>query len=193
MKMSENTKITVTPDYPSYLVENFRTYLNYLLTHTIKLTRRSAYFTKKDLLSLHSQMKGEWREVPNHAAQADYPILHLFYELSRVLSFIKVRRTSSTAAAIIQTDRIEDFMKLTAAEQYLSLLEAFWMEADWDELQGEKRGKAFFAIHSLFEELERFPANEVIQLKHHPEILDSVREFGSFLHTLVTFDFGKSG
>ncbi|MGM0845081.1 MAG: IS1096 element passenger TnpR family protein [Bacillota bacterium] len=188
-KVNESGKITVTPDFPAHLVENFRSFLDYLMTHKINLTRRNAYFTKKDLLSLYSKMKGDMREVPNYSTQTDYPIVHLFYELSLVLDFIKVRRTQTTAAAMIQTDRIETFLELTAAEQYLSLLEAFWMEADWKELQGEKWGRAPLTVRLLFEELEGFPANEVIQLKHHPEINNDVREFGSFFYYFSYFGF----
>ena len=36
----------ITPENPSYLVENFRTYLTYLSTHQIKLTKAKGYFAK---------------------------------------------------------------------------------------------------------------------------------------------------
>ncbi|WP_456272490.1 IS1096 element passenger TnpR family protein [Bacillus sp. AK031] len=186
---NENNRILVTPDCPSRIIEDFRMYLNYISTHKIKLTKTNAYFTKKDLLYLYSQMNIDKREVPDNATQTGYPILHLFYELSIVLDFIKVHRTQSTASAVIQTERIDTFMGLTATEQYLSLLEAFWMEADWDELQGEKWGKAPLAVDLLFEELERFPANEVIKLKHYTDINNYVREYGPFFHYFSYFGF----
>jgi hypothetical protein len=49
----------ITPENPSYLVENFRTYLTYLSTHQIKLTKAKGYFAKKDLIAIYSKMKGE--------------------------------------------------------------------------------------------------------------------------------------
>jgi len=62
----------------------------------------------------------------------------LFYHLSLALDFIRIKRSQSAAAALIQHQQIEQFMKLTATEQYVTLLEAFWNNVDWNELQGEK-------------------------------------------------------
>ncbi|WP_421383188.1 IS1096 element passenger TnpR family protein [Bacillus salacetis] len=182
------SRIIVTPDYPSHIVENFRRFLTYVSTHKIKLTRSKGYFTKKDLIALQSQMKGEKREVPEHATQQEYPMLHLFYELSLVLDFIKVKRTKSSAAAIIQDEPIDVFMGLTATEQYLSLLEAFWTEADWKELQGEKSGRPPIGVDILFEELEAYPDNKEIKLSRKKEI-GSVVEYGHFLYYFSYFGF----
>ena len=63
----------ITPENPSYLVGNFRTYLTYLSTHQIKLTKAKGYFAKKDLIAIYSKMKGKKGEVPKHATQIGYP------------------------------------------------------------------------------------------------------------------------
>ena len=189
MKLPDNEKIIISTEYPSHIIEDFRTYLDYLKTHEIKLTRSKGYFTKNDLISLYSQMKGENKEVPNHATQLGYPILHLFYQLSIVLDLIKVRRTSSSASAVIQQDRIDSFMALTATEQYISLLEAFWTEADWEELQGELRGRVPRNIDYLFEKLEPFPANQSIELNRYDDIEHLVSELGMFFYYFSHFGF----
>ena len=179
----------ITPENPSYLVENFRTYLTYLSTHQIKLTKAKGYFAKKDLIAIYSKMKGEKREVPKHATQIGYPIIHLFYHLSIVLDFVKINRYQSSVVAIIQSQQVEVFMGLTATEQYLTLLEAFWMDTDWDELQGEKWGKVPDNIDFLFEELEIFQANQVIELTRYKEISSYVLDYGQFFYYFCYFGF----
>lgn len=188
-KNDEINKVIITSEHPSYIVENFRTYLTYLSTHQIKLTKAKGYFMKKDLIAIYSQMKGEKGEVPQHATQIGYPILHLFYHLSIVLDFVKINRYQSSVVAVIQSQQIELFMGLTATEQYLTLLEAFWMEIDWDELQGEKWGKVPNNIDFLFEELERIPANQVLELTRYKEISRYVLDYGQFFYYFCYFGF----
>lgn len=181
--------MVITSEYPSYIVKNFRTYLNYLSIHQIKLTKAKGYFTKKDLSAMYSQMKGEIGEVPQHATQIGYPMLHLFYHLSIALDFVKINRYPSSVVAVIQSQQIELFMGLTATEQYLTLLEAFWMETDWDELQGEKWGKVPNNIDLLFEELEPIPANQVVELARYKEISSHVLDYGQFFYYFYYFGF----
>ena len=179
----------ITAEYPTPIVEDFRTYLNHLTSYPIKLTKAKGYFTKKDLLVLYPQMKSDKNEVPQQATQIGYPIIHLFYHLSLALDFIRIQRSSSSAAALIQHEHIEQFMNLTTTEQYVTLLEAFWNDTDWNELQGEKWNKAPRNIDFLFEELGHFSANKVIELKKCKEIARDVSEYGQFFHYFTYFGF----
>ncbi|MBM7570111.1 hypothetical protein [Aquibacillus albus] len=187
--IDENNKIVITPQYPSYLLADFITYLTYLKTHQIKLTRTKGYFSKKDLLAIYSKMKSEKKEVPSNATQTGYPIVHLFYHLSIVLDFIRVHYYKSSAVALVQDEQIEKFVKLTATEQYVTLLEAFWIEADWHELQGEKRMHAPYNIDFLFKDLEEIPANEELDLNEMEEINSFVIDYGQFFYYFSYFGF----
>ena len=135
-------------------------------------------------------MKSDKNEVPQQATQTGYPIIHLFYHLSLALDFIRIQRSSSSLAALIQHEHIEQFMNLTVTEQYVTLLEAFWNNMDWNELQSEKWNKAPSNIDFLFGKLESFPANEVIELKKCKEIDGDVSKYGQFLRILLILDFG---
>lgn len=97
------------------------------------------------------------------------------------MDLIRINRSTSVAIPIIQHEQIAQFMQLTTTEQYVSLLEAFWMEADWNELQGEKWCRAPENIDFLFEELESIPTNKVIDLKQSDGIDYLVRDYGQFL------------
>lgn len=185
----KNEKLIITPEYPSYIVRNFRTFLTYLSTHPIKLTKSNGYLTRKDLIAIYSQMKGEKEEVPSHATQTGYPIIHLFYHLSTVLEFLKVVRTPSSVMAVMDNQQVESFMGLTATEQYLTLLESFWMEANWNELHGGKRGTAPNNVNYLFEQLESIPANQEIELNQYREINRDLLFYGQFFYYFAYFGF----
>lgn len=187
MNKKEYSKLIFTKDYPTPIVEDFRTYLTYLSSHRIKLTKVNGYFTKKDLIAIYSKMKCDTREVPQHGTQQRYPILHLFYHLSMTLDFFKVQRTQSSATAIIQNEQIDAFMNMTETEQYVTLLEAFWTETDWEELQGEEWGGAPSNIDFLLEEFDSVPADQELDLSRYKEIGRSVYNYGSFFYYFVYF------
>lgn len=177
--------------FSSTIVDDFKTYLTYLSTHQIKLTKVKGYFTKKDLLALYPQMKSDKSEIPQHSAQNRYPILHLFYHISIVLEFFKVNRTKSSAVAIVKNEVIDIFMNMTETEQYLTLLEAFWQEADWEELQGEEWGGAPINIDFLFEEFDEIPPNQEIDLSRFKKIKGLVFNYGSFFYYFGYFGLWK--
>ncbi|WP_335871641.1 plasmid pRiA4b ORF-3 family protein [Bacillus sp. 2205SS5-2] len=186
---NDKNEIRITKEKPAYLVENFRIYLSYLKTHSIKLTKAKGYFTKKDLMSIQEQMKGVKGDVSPSATQIGYPIIHLFYHLSVVLDFIKVNRKQSSVIAMIQHQRIEEFKKLTDTEQFITLFETFWQEVDWQNLQGEKWKKAPTDIDFFFEVLESVPSNQEINLKEFPDIEKYTKTYGHFLYYFSYFGF----
>jgi len=61
LEVHDHNKIIITTEYPNHIIEDFRTYLTYMTSHPIKLTKAKGYFTKKDLLP---QMKSDKNEVP---------------------------------------------------------------------------------------------------------------------------------
>ncbi|QUW21418.1 hypothetical protein JSQ81_16685 [Sporosarcina sp. Marseille-Q4063] len=191
MKKAKDSKILITENDPTPIVGDFQSYLTYLATHPIKLTKTKGYLTKKDLLAIYPLMKCDTRDVSQHNSQLDYPLLHLFYNLSLILDFFKIKRTQSTATAIIQKEQIDVFMKMTATEQYVTLLDAFWMDADWEELQGEKWGVAPANINILTEALQDIPADYEIDLSQYEEIEHAVNRYGQFFFYFAYFGFWR--
>ncbi|WP_391206659.1 plasmid pRiA4b ORF-3 family protein [Psychrobacillus sp. L4] len=180
-------KLIFTSGSPSSIAEDFKKYLNYMMTHEVKLTKVKGYITKKDLLAIDSQMVNDKSEDPKQMIQIGYPKIHLFYHLSITLDLLRINRSTSVAVAMIQNEQVAQFMQLTSVEQYVSLLEAFWTEADWNELQGEKWGRAPRNIDFLLEELEKVPANKVLELKRFESIEHFVRDYGQFFYYFSYF------
>ncbi|MDC3417434.1 plasmid pRiA4b ORF-3 family protein [Aquibacillus salsiterrae] len=182
-------KVIITTVYPSSIIKDFRIYLTYLQKNKIKLTKANAYFTKKDLLAIYSLITHDNIEVPKHSTQIGYPKIHLFYHLSINLDFIRIKRTQTSALALVQSKQIDEFMELTSTEQYVTLLEVFWMETDWEDLQGETWNIEPNNVDLLFEELENYPANKVIQLKQYKDIENTVYRYGQFFYYFSYFGF----
>ncbi len=185
----QQDQIIITKEFPSDLLEEFQIYVAYLKTNKIKLTKASAYFTKKDLLAIYSRLKPDDREIPEHATQISYPKIHLFYYLAINLDLIRIQRTQTSAQALVQSDQIDKYMQLTPTEQYVSLLEVFWIEIDWEDLQGETWSSKPDNIEVLFDELVNFPANEVIEIKENKLIEHAVYQYGQFFYYFRYFGF----
>ena len=104
LNVDEHHKMMITAEYPTPIVEDFRTYLNHLTSYPIKLTKAKGYFTKKDLdLCFIHKWKSDKNEVPQQATQIGYPIIHLFYHLSLALDFIRIQRSSILSSCFDST------------------------------------------------------------------------------------------
>jgi uncharacterized protein (DUF952 family) len=175
--------------YPSAIVNDFRSYLNYITTRKLKLTKASAHFTRRDLQALYVQMEESQPEVDPKMSQPGYPLLHLFYHLSVELDFIKVARTPSTARAAVNEERIKEFLAINRAEQYVSLLHSFWQRTDWEVLQGEKWARVPASFSMLYDELAELPPEEKLELRDHKDLSFMLREYGHFFYYFSYFGF----
>ncbi len=175
--------LVVTDGNPSTIVSDFKVFLDYLQSNTIRLTKTKGYLTKKDLLRIFPKLRGSEGDVPKFASQTSYPILHLFYCLSIELDLIKIKTTSTTKSVLVQNERIAQFANLTMTEQYVTLLEAFWMRLNWDELQGDSRGAVPY-LEFLLEDLKDYPANKPISVQR---LGDRLERFGHFFYYFKYF------
>lgn len=183
-------ELVITSSYPSSILEDFHKYLNYITSHKLKLTRASGHFTKKDLQAICAHLEDGAATHDPKLTQTGYPLINLFYHLSITLDFIRVNRTPSTAEALIQKERINQFSALTETEQYVTLLQAFWTEIDWEVLQGEQWGRVPY-IPVLLGELEEFPAEERLEISKHGDLKFLLREYGQFFHHFSYFGFWR--
>lgn len=182
-------KIRITENDPTSLVEDFQTYLTYLKTNPIKLTKTHGYLTKKDLVAIYPKLKCSEGDVPKQLTQIGFPILHLFYCLSIELDFIRIKRSKTTKSALIQTEQIERYLSLTSTEQYLTLLEAFWLEVDWEELQGESSSQVPDNFDLVVEDLERLPANKKLLFTRYKTLENGLFNYGQFYYYFKYFGF----
>lgn len=173
--------VKITDEYPTYIVKDFLTFLGYIENNTIKLTKTNQYFTRKDLVSVYSLMSEPKLNVSVKSNQPAYPLLHLFFHLALQLELLQKRSVGGGMIAAVHREHLVEFKRMTPSERYVSLLECFWTEADWKELQGGYYGKAPSNVDVLFEFLEPFPANKELKVSRYGNLKYVLFDYEHFL------------
>lgn len=121
-------------------------------------------------------------DVPLKNNQPGYPLLHLFFLASIELDLLRKEPLHSQKTVTLQSKRYEEFLKLTTSEQYVALLEAFWMKVEWDYLSGGYFQTEPRKIDILFERLDEYPVNKIININTHDILRRLLFDFENFLY-----------
>lgn len=183
------TKVTITNDYPTTITQDFLTFLDYIENHTVKLTKTNQQITRKDLVALYALMPEPKLAVSEKSNQIGYPLLHLFFQLAVELELVQKRAMGSAIVATIHVDNLAVFKSLTTTEQYVTLLDCFWMKANWRELQGGRYHREPYNMDALFAYLENVPTDKELKVRQDPELINLLYEFGYFLLYFSYFGF----
>lgn len=127
--------------------------------------------------------------VNEKSNQIGYPLLHLFFQLCVKLELVQKRASGSAIVATIHEENSAVFKSLTTTEQYVSLLDCFWMNANWRELQGGRYHREPYSIDFLFDYLEPLPAHEKLTLSKDRELSHLLYDYGYFLLYFSYFGF----
>ena len=184
-----SSKINNTKDIPTTLTIDFLTFLDYIENHTVKLTKTNQQLTRTDLVALYAQMSEPKLAVSEKSNQIGYPLLHFYFQLAVELELVQKRAMGSAIVATIHGDNLASFKSLTATEQYVSLLECFWMKANWRELQGGRYSREPYNVDALFGYLESTPTNQVLNVRKDPKLTNILYEFSYFLLYFSYFGF----
>ncbi|RCV65405.1 Site-specific recombinase XerD [Methanophagales archaeon] len=112
------------------VLNDFQTFLNYLLAHNgMKLTAANSFISRRDLFALNEAMNSP-EELKNTANQPDSRTIHLFYTLSKTLNLLVVSANNKLAV----TPRIDRFKQLSQKEQFVVLFDALWNETRWGKI-----------------------------------------------------------
>ncbi|MGN7478582.1 IS1096 element passenger TnpR family protein [Solibacillus silvestris] len=87
------------------------------------------------------------------------------------------------------SDRLSTFEKLILTEQYVSLLQCFWFNADWETLQGALYARQPANVDILFGQLNRLPVNVEIKLEKEESLKNLLGSYGHFLLYFQYFGF----
>lgn len=181
LMMFNNSKITITNYYPTTITTDFLEFLHYIENHKVTLTKTTQQIARKDLVAMYALMPEPKLEVNEKSNQIGYPLLHLFFQLAIKLELIQKRASGSTSVAAIHEENLALFKTMTTSEQYVSLLDCFWMHADWRELQGGRYHREPYTIKSLFTYLEQFPIHNKVVISKDRELSNLLYDYGYFL------------
>ncbi|MFY3791804.1 IS1096 element passenger TnpR family protein [Ureibacillus sp. MALMAid1270] len=180
-----------TNDYRITIVKDFDCFLHYFQNKAVKLTKTNEYMTRTDLLALYELMSEPKLMVHEKSNQPAYPILHLFFILGLELKLLQKTSTGSGIKATVNEQRLGVYRSLTPSEQYVTLLECFWLKADWDELQGGYHRRGPDNVDFLFETLSAYPIDTKIEISQEKDLEDMLYRYNHFLFYFELFGLWK--
>jgi hypothetical protein len=156
----------ITETEPTTILKDFSTFTGYLTTHSIELSRVNEFISRKALYELNQEMTHPLPDMTQGYEQTKYPLLHLFYHI--VIEGKLFQKVPGKGGKFIlkSTDRLQRYEELTLTEKYFFLLETFWVDADWEKLQGGHfRSSPLFIVPEFLKYLSEQQPGEKINLK----------------------------
>ena len=164
--MSASPVLNVTEKEPTPLLQDFTTFINYLRTHHIALTRTNEFISGRDLYELNQGMTHPIPGTTPRTAQTLYPLLHLFYHLALAGKLFQKVSEGGSKLVLKPTGRLQLYEELKPAEKYFFLLETLWIDADWGKLQAGHFGRSpLYNFPPVLGWLSRQQPERKIQLK----------------------------
>ena len=91
--------LTISETEPTPLLQDFATFIHYLIGHHIVLTRTNEFISGKELYELNQMMTYPLPDSTSRTEQPSYPLLHLFYYL--VLAGKLFQKTSKKGRRLV--------------------------------------------------------------------------------------------
>lgn len=179
--------LTITENEPTPILKDFATFIHYLKTHRIALTKANEFISGNNLFELNQQMTHPAPNTTTRTAQKYYPRYHLFYHL--VLSGKLFRKVREKEIMVLKpTDRLQLYEDLKPAEKYFFLFETFWTDTNWGHLQAEDFGTSpFKKIEFILANLSEMKPGKKIQLRDDMRV--SIYDIEYFFHYFSYFGF----
>jgi len=187
--MTNTTKIIITDNYPTTITTDFLEFLHYIENNETKLTKTTQQITRKNLVAMYGLMSEPKLKVNEMSNQSDYPLLHLFFHLAMKLELIQKKVKGSVVVAVIQKENMTVFKNLTRSEQYVSLLNCFWLKVDWFEIKGSHYHQEPFNVPFLISYLEELQIQKELKLLEDRELNNLLYDYGYFLLYFSYFGF----
>lgn len=129
----------ISSTFPSPIVRDFLTYINYCEQHHPKVTKTNEFISRKDVHELNKMMKQKTDGVTSRNDQQHYPILHLFYHLSLQGDLFFIEREKTKSHFSPNQEKLEYFRQLNFTQQYFYLFKTLFIYCDWENIQSQER------------------------------------------------------
>lgn len=125
----------ITENELAILLKDFNTFITYLNTNEVTITKANKYISNKYLYEINSLIDKPEKNVTIRSNQLAYPMLHLFYNLVVSSRLFQEDAIKGSKIVLKATDRFEMFENLTNEEKYISLLEALFVDCNFENLR----------------------------------------------------------
>ncbi|WP_276918361.1 plasmid pRiA4b ORF-3 family protein [Aneurinibacillus aneurinilyticus] len=171
-------------------VRDFQTFIDYVRTHPVTLTKAKEQLMKKDLHTLNQHMHYT-SDTSEHAQQQSYPLLHLFYHLALAGSLLEKSIGERGSRILRPTERLALYEQLTETEKYFFLLETLWIDTHWDELRmtSHEEDKPVYTTPFALEFISRQQARQKVQIVRRNYICELDILFSSLNYFALYFAY----
>ena len=184
----------MTITFPSAILTDFHTYLDYCETNRPKVTKKNEFLNRKDLFALNAQMLQKNANATTRLDQNFYLQLHLFYHLCFEGRLFRINREKATASHWeVLPEKLKYFRGLNHTEQYFYLFKTLWCYCNWSNLQIEpSRSYTPTVLHTLFLRVAKSSLPTFSLIKDNDYHIPMIgRELGVSLFHLELFGFWK--
>lgn len=164
-------------------LDDFKKFIDYLKHNEVTIGKVNKYISPKFLYEMNKLMHVEQKEVTPRSAQLAYPMLHLFYNLSKNGKLFIEQSIKGSKFALKPTERLERYHGLNNVEKYICLLEILWMDCDFEKLQYQTyESMNVYSAKMIIKEFYNIRPNETISIQnnitHYSTILLYLSYFG---------------
>lgn len=177
--------------FPIRLVKDFERFIHYLEKHQVFITKTKNYISRKYLPDINSQLSVQNETATSHTEQEYYPYIHFFYFLALAGRLFEKVPGKGGKMKLQETDRLSLFRELSDWEKYFFLLETFWVDVDWDDLQDEGYNRVPQSSQDLFYFFTKKKRADLSRLGNSDHFEDGVLSdrLGSWNHFLLFFEW----
>jgi len=183
-------------------LHDYNAFAEYCSKHTVLLTPNGDAISGKHLPDLNALMSQPLENITVRHRQNVCPLLNLFYWLSVNGHLFEMGTAKGTKLALIPTERLNEFKRLSPTEQYFFLLETLWVDSDWDKMITDAyRFGSSFSVVTAVKHLGTLTPEKEIDLRNgdHRVFFSSVQTFmfyfayfGFWDVTIETAQFAKT-
>ncbi|OAS21352.1 plasmid pRiA4b ORF-3 family protein [Paenibacillus oryzisoli] len=189
MDMEHLAKVVKVPEQ---LIKDFLTFTDYLTSQEVGLTKSRQWLSRNNLLEINARMSVPEEGRTKTSDQDTYPLLHLYYHICIAAGFFSIIQAKSGKATLERTERLSLFLQMNETEQYMCLLETFWVDVNWDDLQYGERYSPGYGVSILFEQLLKCPFGAVITVSDNSDnenLVSFLYRWNYFMHYFTYFGF----
>jgi len=190
----------ITEDFPTPIVRDFEAFLDAVGQPSAFLTKARQALDRATLYALNSQMRTFQSDAHPRTDQHFYPLLHLF---QRICLAARLHRLSEEKGKLrmVPAEGLAALRALRPAEKYLALLEALWVDCDWEDILSSMHLFNEIGLEILVEAFEPLAAGQEVaaQKPAHwrrfysafrmPEVIQVFSFFGFLNYTPGSLDY----
>ncbi|WP_194841058.1 plasmid pRiA4b ORF-3 family protein [Sporosarcina cascadiensis] len=122
------------PAFPADLISDFDAFLAYCRENSVTLSKKNELISRKHLVELNQRLHVQALAAKPSSPQVQYPYINFLFHLAISSRLLQIDRHTATAK-LIASKRLDLFEKFNDNEKYYAMLEALWIDIDWDKLK----------------------------------------------------------